>query len=63
MSDYLARIGEELNHELLCQCKAQKVEEYGNLMHKISFLREENHKFFKMIEEKSEECDILKSKI
>lgn len=32
-------------------------------MHKINFLREENHKFFKIIEEKSEECDTLRSKI
>lgn len=32
-------------------------------MHKISFLREENHKFFRMIEEKTEECDALTAKI
>ncbi len=40
-----------------------KISDYNNLTHKISFLRDENHKFFKMIEEKTEECDELKSKL
>ncbi len=41
----------------MCECKLQKVSEYNNLMHKISFLRDENHKFFKVVEQKTEECD------
>jgi predicted nuclease with TOPRIM domain len=63
MSDYLARIGEELKYQLLCECKIQKIEDYHNLTHKISFLREENHKFFRMIEEKTEECEELRLRI
>ena len=29
-------------------------------MHKVTFLREENHKFFRMIEDKNDECELLR---
>jgi hypothetical protein len=53
MADYLAKIEEEIGKDLLCSCKIEKLDDYANLQHKLSFLREENHKFFKIIEDKS----------
>ena len=50
MSDYLVKICKELGKETMCLCKLTKIKGYNCLSHKINFLREENHKFFKLIE-------------
>ena len=49
MGEYLNKIVSELSKEELCECKQQKISENMDLSHKVAFLREENHKFFKII--------------